>query len=70
MIGLIKLLRGPQWINNGFVLAPLMFAGKFLDATAVMNALLALFLFSAASSIAYIVNDIHDIEADRRHPKK
>lgn len=68
--GLVALLRPKQWVKNGFVLAPLVFAGAFLDAGSVNNALLAVLLFCLASSAAYIVNDVHDIEEDRRHPRK
>lgn len=68
--GLITLMRPKQWVKNGFVLAPLVFSGEFLDASAVSHALLAVLLFCLASSVAYIVNDMHDIERDRRHPKK
>jgi 4-hydroxybenzoate polyprenyltransferase len=67
---LIKLMRLKQWIKNVFVLAPLMFTGTFLDFDSVSNALIALLLFCVASSASYIVNDIHDIERDSRHPKK
>lgn len=68
--GLIALMRPRQWVKNGFVLAPLMFSGEFLDVDAVRHALLAVVLFCLASSATYIVNDMHDIERDRRHPKK
>lgn len=67
---LITLMRPKQWVKNVFVLAPLVFSGEFLDAGAVNEALLAVFLFCVASSATYIVNDIHDIERDRLHPKK
>lgn len=67
---MLQLLRPKQWIKNGFVLAPLIFSGKFLESHAVSQALLALLLFCVASSATYIVNDIHDIESDRRHPRK
>ena len=70
MLGLIKLMRPKQWVKNGFVLAPLVFSGAFLDAGAVSHALLAVLLFCVASSATYIINDMHDIERDRRHPKK
>lgn len=69
-LGLVRLMRPRQWIKNVFVLAPLVFAGGFLDAEAVSHALFAVLLFCVASSAAYIINDIHDIERDRRHPKK
>lgn len=67
---LARLMRPRQWIKNGFVLAPLVFTGQFLQAEAVGAALLATLLFCLASSLAYIVNDLNDIEADRQHPDK
>lgn len=70
MLGLIKLMRPKQWVKNGFVLAPLLFSGAFLSAGAVSHALLAVLLFCVASSATYIINDMHDIERDRRHPRK
>ncbi|WP_206194301.1 decaprenyl-phosphate phosphoribosyltransferase [Serratia proteamaculans] len=70
MLGAIKLMRPKQWVKNGFVLAPLVFTGAFLDAGAVSHVLLAVLLFCVASSAAYIINDMHDIERDRCHPKK
>lgn len=66
--GLLRLLRPKQWIKNAFVVAPLVFARAFLDPTSIRNAAIAAALFCCASSIAYIVNDLHDIEKDRRHP--
>ncbi len=68
--GLLRLLRPRQWVKNGFVLAPLLFTGLFLEPAAVRLALLATLLFCVASSAAYVVNDIHDIDSDRRHPTK
>lgn len=68
--GLVALMRPKQWVKNGFVLAPLVFAGSFLDWHAVQQAWLAVLLFCIASSAVYILNDLDDIERDRRHPKK
>jgi decaprenyl-phosphate phosphoribosyltransferase len=68
--GLIQLMRPKQWIKNGFVLAPLLFTGEFLDAEAIHHAILAALLFCLASSIVYIINDLSDIERDRLHPQK
>ena len=69
-LALIRLMRPEQWIKNGFVLAPLVFAGRFLDRAAVAEALLAALLFSLASSATYILNDFHDLAQDRKHPRK
>lgn len=66
----LQLLRPKQWIKNAFVFAPLVFTRGYLDPSAVAAASLAFVLFCLASSASYIVNDIHDIEQDRQHPKK
>ncbi len=66
----LGLLRCRQWIKNGFVLAPLVFARDFMRASSVEHAVFAFVLFCIASSATYIVNDIHDVERDRRHPVK
>jgi 4-hydroxybenzoate polyprenyltransferase len=68
--GLIQLVRPKQWVKNGFVLAPLIFSGEFLNSNAIGNALFAVLMFCLASSATYIINDMHDIERDRLHPKK
>ena len=67
---LIRLVRPKQWIKNGFVLAPLLFTGEFLQLASVTHALLAAVLFCLASSATYILNDICDVAHDRRHPVK
>lgn len=69
-IWLIRLLRPKQWVKNVFVLAPLIFAGEFLHVESIKTALMAFGLFCIASSATYTVNDLQDIEGDRRHPKK
>ncbi len=68
--GLIKLMRPKQWVKNGFVLAPLIFSGEFLNGSAVSHAFLAALLFCVGSSATYVINDMQDIERDRRHPRK
>lgn len=68
--GVLALLRPRQWVKNGFVLLPLLFAGQYTSPSAVLQALSAAAMFCLASSAAYIVNDLRDIERDRRHPTK
>jgi 4-hydroxybenzoate polyprenyltransferase len=52
------------------VLAGLVFAEITDQPHAVLEAMLALVAFVLASAAIYIVNDLRDIEADRRHPLK
>jgi 4-hydroxybenzoate polyprenyltransferase len=70
MRALLQLMRPKQWVKNAFVFAPLIFTRGYLDPSAVTASSLAFVLFCLASSASYIVNDIHDIEQDRQHPKK
>lgn len=70
LLGLLKLMRPKQWTKNVFVFAPLMFTGLFFDVAAISQTLIAFALFSLAASATYIVNDLQDIEQDRKHPIK
>jgi 4-hydroxybenzoate polyprenyltransferase len=66
----IKTGRPQEWIKNVFVFAGLLFSGKFDDPHAIAEATLAFLSFCAISSAGYYVNDLVDVELDRKHPKK
>lgn len=68
--GMFALLRPRQWVKNVFVFAPLIFADEFLKLQSIEKVALAALIFCVASSATYILNDLTDIERDRRHPKK
>lgn len=68
--GLLALMRPRQWVKNAFVFAPLIFAGEFLKLQSIEKVALAALIFCVASSATYTLNDLSDIERDRRHPKK
>lgn len=65
-----RLLRPKQWVKNFFVLAPLLFAGEVADQDASVSALLAFLYFSLAASCVYVLNDLNDVDADKKHPLK
>ncbi|UBF30231.1 decaprenyl-phosphate phosphoribosyltransferase (plasmid) [Kovacikia minuta CCNUW1] len=65
----IKALRPRQWTKNLIVFAAPLFAFSFSLETLV-NGILAFALFCATSSSFYLINDVVDVEADRRHPVK
>jgi decaprenyl-phosphate phosphoribosyltransferase len=67
---LLAVLRPREWTKNLFVFAPLLFAPGALRFVNVVNSLVAFLAFSAAASALYVINDICDREADRRHPVK
>ncbi|HYN08723.1 MAG TPA: decaprenyl-phosphate phosphoribosyltransferase [Vicinamibacterales bacterium] len=67
---LLHSLRPSQWTKNLFVFAGLIFAERLFDPVAAALAMGAFFVFCALSGVVYLVNDIQDREADRRHPIK
>jgi 4-hydroxybenzoate polyprenyltransferase len=75
---LVRALRPRQWVKNGLVLLPFVFAVNVAwspDNLATVPGLLlglgVLFLaFCAISSAAYLFNDLMDRDADRQHPAK
>jgi 4-hydroxybenzoate polyprenyltransferase len=66
----IKTGRPQEWIKNVFVFAGLLFSGKFNQGHDVFEALLTFVAFCLISSAGYFVNDLIDVELDRKHPKK
>ena len=66
----IKIMRPKQWLKNIFVFVPAFFAGNISEPGVVLAAVMAFFAFSLSASAIYCLNDIIDVEADRRHPVK
>jgi 4-hydroxybenzoate polyprenyltransferase len=66
----IKTGRPKEWIKNLFVFAGLLFSRKFNQPHDVLEATLTFVAFCLVSSAGYYVNDLLDIELDRKHPKK
>ena len=67
---LLLSLRPHQWTKNALVFAALIFAQRLRDVRDVEIAGAAFAVFCALSSVVYLVNDLQDREADRRHPLK
>ncbi len=67
---LIKTMRPKQWTKNAFVFAALVFDRQLTNPSAFARTLAGFALFCLLSSSVYIINDIADREADRRHPTK
>jgi 4-hydroxybenzoate polyprenyltransferase len=63
-------LRPEQWTKNLLLFAGLLFGGRLLELDAVITAMAGFAIFSALSGATYLLNDIWDREADRRHPLK
>jgi 4-hydroxybenzoate polyprenyltransferase len=68
--GLVRSMRPRQWIKNGVVFAPLIFARKIEVGDEALRAAAAFGLFCALASGVYLFNDLLDRESDRLHPEK
>ncbi len=62
--------RPRQWSKNLLLFAGLVFAAKVGDPIRWLEASAAFVAYCAASSAAYLVNDVRDAEHDRLHPSK
>src|SRR5262249_15464999 len=63
-------LRPRQWTKNLLLFAGLLFAGKLGKTSLWPDALIAFVAYCAASSAAYLANDVRDAPHDREHPVK
>jgi 4-hydroxybenzoate polyprenyltransferase len=68
--GTLALLRPHHWTKNVACLAGVLFSGRFVDPAADVRAAWTFVVFCAASSAAYVLNDVLDRERDRQHPLK
>ncbi len=68
--GLIREARPKQWVKNLLVFAAPGAAGALSHWPSLWRALAAFVAFCMVSSGTYYWNDIHDVDADRQHPKK
>lgn len=68
--GLIKTARPKQWIKNFALFAGLVFAGQLEHSASVILIIKATIIFCGLSSATYFLNDVFDIERDRKHPFK
>jgi 4-hydroxybenzoate polyprenyltransferase len=63
-------VRPRQWTKNLLLFAGIVFAAKLGDGGRWLDAAIAFAAYCAASSTAYLLNDVRDREADRAHPLK
>lgn len=67
---ILKALRVPQWIKNTLIFLPLAGTPLTVEASQLFAACMAFFSYSFCASSLYILNDVIDLPADRRHQKK
>jgi 4-hydroxybenzoate polyprenyltransferase len=70
LVALLRAMRPHQWIKNVLVLIPLVLAHQLTDRGRVVSGVFAFCAMCLCASAVYVVNDLLDIQADRRHPAK
>ncbi len=66
----LKALRLHHWLKNVLVFVPLVLAYRYDEPGLLGNAFLAFLSFGLTASCVYLINDLVDLPADRRHPRK
>lgn len=67
---LISAMRPLQWVKNCLIVVAPAAAGTLTHSTVILQTIVAFVAFCAVSSAIYLLNDVRDRDADRRHPTK
>lgn len=67
---LLRALRPHQWAKNALVAVPLLTSHTYGNPEAVLNCGLGFLCFCLCASGVYFLNDLLDLESDRRHRTK
>lgn len=67
---LLQAVRPHQWLKNALVFVPLIAAHRLYEPALLAHAALAFAAFCLCASSAYVLNDLMDLQSDRRHPRK
>lgn len=66
----LKLMRIHHYLKNVLIFLPLVFSQNLFNINLLSKTIFGFFSFSILSSIVYVINDIQDVEKDRRHSTK
>ena len=67
---LIRATRPKQWYKNTLVFVGIVFSMKLFDLSLLLQVVYVFLIFCALSGSEYLINDILDVENDRKHPVK
>lgn len=66
----LKLIRVKHYLKNFLVFLPIIFSKNLFNITILRKCTVAYIAFCFTSSVIYILNDLKDIDKDRKHPIK
>lgn len=67
---MLRAVRPHQWVKNLIIFVPLLTSHQLGNPPLMLGALWAFVSFSLCASAVYLLNDLLDLDADRRHPSK
>lgn len=67
---ILKALRVHQWVKNALIFVPLLTSHMLTEPRGLLLGILAFFAFSFCASSVYFLNDLLDLNDDRRHATK
>lgn len=70
IMNFLKLIRFKHWLKNLLVFFPLIFNLQLFNFNSFIKVVLGFLSFCFISSSIYIINDIRDVEKDRKHEVK
>lgn len=70
LLALLKNMRPKQWAKNLLLFAGLVFDRQLTFLPSLERTFIGFVVFCLLSSSIYLINDITDLENDRKHPKK
>ena len=66
----LNALRPQHWLKNLLVFVPILAAHRFVEPLLLARTFAEFVAFCCCASSGYLVNDLCDLQADRRHPQK
>ena len=67
---ILNLIRIKHWLKNILIFLPVFFSVNILSTELLKKSFIAFIVFCLSSSIVYIINDLNDLEKDKKHPIK
>ena len=67
---LIEIMRPHQWYKNLLIFMPIIFSMNLRNIELYPLVLTGFVLLCCISSVNYVINDLRDVEADKKHPEK
>ena len=66
----LKQMRIKSWLKNAFVFFPIVFSLELFEWKKLVGAVALALAFCLISSAIYVLNDLNDVENDRKHEVK